>query len=162
MRDPVDTRMIGHLTSLGTLGNARVPKEADVGGQPPMIVVTRPDDFDSDNDGIPNAWETAHGLNPNLATDAKLLNPIGYTYIEQYINEIAINHAATDLEQQRRRLGRARKVDNRHAFVRRYRLTSWAAAQAQAAWSRSRRTTPHVFPCISGATAVATAEKVPH
>jgi autotransporter-associated beta strand protein/T5SS/PEP-CTERM-associated repeat protein len=94
MRDPVDARLIGHLTSLGTLGNSRVTKEADVGGQPPMIEVTRPDDFDSDNDGIPNDWETAHGLNPNLATDAKLLNPIGYAYIEQYINEIAVNHAA--------------------------------------------------------------------
>jgi autotransporter-associated beta strand protein len=93
VRDPVDIRLIGHLTSLGTLGNSRVTKESDVGGQPPMNAATRPDDFDSDNDGIPNAWETAHGLNPNLDTDAKLLNPIGYTYIEQYINEIAVNHA---------------------------------------------------------------------
>ena len=93
VRDPVDTRLIGHLTSLGTLGNSRVPKEADVGGQPPMIVVTRSDGFDSDNDGIPNVWETAHGLNPNLATDAKLLNPIGYSFVEQYINELGAIHA---------------------------------------------------------------------
>ena len=73
VRDPVDTRLIGHLTSLGTLGNSRVAKEADVGGQPAMTVVTRPDGFDSDNDGMPNTWETAHGLNPNLAADANLI-----------------------------------------------------------------------------------------
>ena len=93
VRDPVDTRLVGQLTSLGTSGNARVLDETVVGGQPAMTVVTRPGGFDSDNDGIPNTWESAHGLNPNLASDAKLLNPIGYTYVEQYINELASVHA---------------------------------------------------------------------
>ncbi len=65
-----------------------------MGGQPTMTVVTRPAGFDSDNDGIPDTWETAHGLNPNLASDRNLINPIGYTLIEQYINELGANHAA--------------------------------------------------------------------
>jgi autotransporter-associated beta strand protein len=93
VRDPVDTRLVGQLTSLGTLGNARVLDESVVGGQPTMTVVTRPAGFDSDSDGIPNTWETAHGLNPNLATDRNLTNPVGFTFVEQYINELASIHA---------------------------------------------------------------------
>ena len=94
VRDPVDTRLVAQLTSLGTSGNARVTDESVVGGQPAMTVVTRPAGFDSDNDGIPDTWETAHGLNPNMASDANLTNPIGYTFLEQYINELASVHAA--------------------------------------------------------------------
>ena len=43
---------------------------------------------DSDNDGIPDEWETAHGLDPKKASDAKLLNEEGYTNIEVYLNSI--------------------------------------------------------------------------
>ena len=65
--------------------------------------------FDSDNDGMPDNWETVHGLNPNDATDAGMIvkhgksvltydgsdvpgtedRYKGYTYIEYYINEIS-------------------------------------------------------------------------
>lgn len=45
---------------------------------------------DTDLDGMPDAWETAHGLNPNDATDRNLctlsqLNA-GYTNLEYYLN----------------------------------------------------------------------------
>ena len=44
---------------------------------------------DSDNDGMPDAWEKANGLNPNDASDAvKDCNGDGYTNIEKYINAI--------------------------------------------------------------------------
>ena len=44
---------------------------------------------DSDNDGMPDEWEKANGLNPNDATDANGdLNGDGYTNIEKYINAI--------------------------------------------------------------------------
>ncbi|MDR2840549.1 MAG: polysaccharide lyase [Paludibacter sp.] len=44
---------------------------------------------DSDNDGMPDAWEKKYGLNPNDASDAvKDLNGDGYTNIEKYINGI--------------------------------------------------------------------------
>jgi pectate lyase len=55
---------------------------------------------DIDNDGIPDAWETAHSLNPNDPADATKIVPAGgskgdrhqgYTYIEFYINELADN-----------------------------------------------------------------------
>ena len=53
-----------------------------------------PDGFDTDNDGIPNAWETANGLNPNDAKDglAFTLDSKGwYTNIEVYANSLVEN-----------------------------------------------------------------------
>ena len=44
---------------------------------------------DSDCDGMPDAWEKKHGLNPNDPADAvKDMNGDGYTNIEKYINGI--------------------------------------------------------------------------
>ena len=44
---------------------------------------------DTDNDGMPDAWEKANGLNPNDPGDAILdCNGDGYTNIEKYINAI--------------------------------------------------------------------------
>jgi hypothetical protein len=41
---------------------------------------------DSDRDGMPDAWETAHGLNPKDASDAtKDANGDGYTNIEKFL-----------------------------------------------------------------------------
>ena len=44
---------------------------------------------DSDNDGIPDVWETANGLNPNDASDAtKTASGTWYTNIELYANSL--------------------------------------------------------------------------
>lgn len=44
---------------------------------------------DADKDGMPDEWETKHGLNPNDASDAsKDLNGDGYTNIEKFIHNI--------------------------------------------------------------------------
>jgi hypothetical protein len=66
-----------------------------------MGIITHPDQVgglpeyngtpyvDSDNDGMPDAWEVKYGLNPNDASDANGdLNGDGYTNIEKYINGI--------------------------------------------------------------------------
>jgi hypothetical protein len=47
---------------------------------------------DSDNDGIPDAWEIAHGLNPHDASDSPKLakNGGGYSNIEVYLNTLAL------------------------------------------------------------------------
>jgi len=46
---------------------------------------------DSDNDGLPDAWETAHGLNPKNASDSPAIakNSGGYSNIEVYLNSLA-------------------------------------------------------------------------
>jgi hypothetical protein len=88
-RDAVELRLVGQLSSLGTKG-AIIADESDVGGQPAMTQVTRPAGFDTDGDGIPDTWETAHGLNPNSASDGNGdYTGDGYTNVEKYLNELA-------------------------------------------------------------------------
>ena len=41
---------------------------------------------DADNDGIPDEWETKHGLNPKDAKDAAAIAKSGYSNIEEYLN----------------------------------------------------------------------------
>ena len=55
---------------------------------------SRPADFDTDKDGIPDAWETANGLDPNDASDALTysLDSKGYyTNLEVYANSLVEN-----------------------------------------------------------------------
>jgi hypothetical protein len=55
-----------------------------VGGYPDYRGAPYPD---SDHDGLPDEWETQHGLNPRDAADASRdLNGDGYTNIEDFIN----------------------------------------------------------------------------
>ena len=49
-------------------------------------------DTDTDNDGMPDYWETATGSNVNV-DDAMQIDSTGYTLIEQYLNWLADNHA---------------------------------------------------------------------
>ncbi|MBW1696397.1 MAG: dockerin type I repeat-containing protein [Deltaproteobacteria bacterium] len=44
---------------------------------------------DSDNDGMPDAWERANGLNPADSTDHNRVMSSGYTAIEEYCNVLA-------------------------------------------------------------------------
>jgi MYXO-CTERM domain-containing protein len=91
-RDAVDQRLLGQVRSLGTSGAivGGDDGEAAVGGQPAAPETRRPAGFDSDGDGMPDAWETAHGLDPASAADATLDGTgDGYTNVEKYLNELA-------------------------------------------------------------------------
>ena len=101
--DDVDTRYFdeaknGIATYKGSVtGKAgRIDLVSDVNGYTEETFGTgsRPDGFDTDNDGMPDAWETANGLNPNDASDAKTytLDSKGwYTNIEVYANSLVEN-----------------------------------------------------------------------
>ncbi len=83
-RDAVDERIIGYLKSLGTKG-AIFKTEADAGGQPKLNSGAKV--LDTDGDGIPDAWEVSHNLNPNNAADANTKTPgSNYTNLEVYLN----------------------------------------------------------------------------
>lgn len=45
--------------------------------------------IDSDGDGMPDAYETAKGLNPNDSADGTTVTASGYTNLENYLNGIA-------------------------------------------------------------------------
>ena len=70
-----------------------IDKVSDVNGytEANFGTASRPVDFDTDKDGIPDAWETANGLDPNDATDALTysLDSKGYyTNLEVYANSL--------------------------------------------------------------------------
>ena len=45
----------------------------------------RPDGWDSDGDGMPDAWEDANGFDKNNAADGNYVNAEGYTALEKYL-----------------------------------------------------------------------------
>ena len=90
-RDQVDSLIVAEVASRGTQGRY-IYRETDMplinGGLGKVTGATAP--LDSDADGIPDAWETSHGLNKNLKADATAFsttNP-GYLNIEVYVNSL--------------------------------------------------------------------------
>jgi hypothetical protein len=94
-RDAIDTRVINNVLNTtnapGGIG-ASAPPAAELNGVLTAPQINRPAGWDSDNDGMPNAWETAHGLNPNSPganPDWKLdFDNDGYINLIEYVNEI--------------------------------------------------------------------------
>ena len=89
-RDQVDSLVIADVKSLGKSGKLWTDQTATgltnqgygtlAGGTAPV---------DTDKDGMPDAWETKYGLNPNDPSDATGdFDKTGYTNIEKYINGI--------------------------------------------------------------------------
>ena len=106
-RDGTDTRYVeeakeGTVTYTGsktgikgipdTINDPEGEQDAACPSFPELTAESRPAGFDSDGDGMPDAWETANGLNPNDASDAityTLDTAKGwYTNVEVYMNSI--------------------------------------------------------------------------
>lgn len=96
MRDAIDARVVAQVkTDTGFYVN----RPEEVGGYPARTVTAEDEGrVDSDQDGIPDDWETAHGLNPNSpADDLDSIKPAtndpkdpnyGYSWLEVYCNEL--------------------------------------------------------------------------
>lgn len=107
VRDAVDERIIRSVRT----GEATYVKEAKVHTSPyvkrrlpdesfKLGIITDPQQVgglptyqgtpnkDTDADGIPDEWESAHGLNPNDPKDAVLIREDGYMNIEWYANSL--------------------------------------------------------------------------
>ncbi|WP_316795560.1 polysaccharide lyase [Pedobacter agri] len=106
-RDPVDTRVIKQVKT-GKIEfiegvklpekdfeHRRLPKDSykmgiitdvsQVGGYPEYKGTPYKD---SDNDGMPDAYELKNGLNPKDASDAAKISKSGYSNIEVYLNSV--------------------------------------------------------------------------
>ncbi|RZL50254.1 MAG: polysaccharide lyase [Pedobacter sp.] len=106
-RDPVDVRVIEQVKTGKIVykdgiplpekdfEHRRLPKDSykqgiitdisQVGGYP---VYKGTPYVDSDDDGMPDAYETKNGLNPKDATDAAKITKSGYSNIEIYLNSV--------------------------------------------------------------------------
>ena len=89
VRDTLDKR-IAHEVLTGTVnyGNSGIiDSQTDVGGWPALNTLPAP--MDTDQDGMPDDWETGRGLNPNDPSDRNGDdNSNGYTNLEEYLNEL--------------------------------------------------------------------------
>ncbi len=84
-RDSIDARIISEIET----GQGRIiDSQNEVGGWPAYETGAAP--VDTDSDGLPDAWENAHGLDPhNPADQAADRDGDGYTNLEEYLNELA-------------------------------------------------------------------------
>ncbi|MDC2256118.1 pectate lyase [Bacteroides thetaiotaomicron] len=103
-RDQVDARIIeevkgGYATYEGkgykekgrpikdkTIACGIIDSPSDVGGWP--VLKSKTASLDSDQDGIPDTWESIHGLDPNNPSDGNKINETGYTWLEIYLNSL--------------------------------------------------------------------------
>ncbi|MGF1924607.1 MAG: polysaccharide lyase [Bacteroidia bacterium] len=106
-RDPVDTRVIKQVQTgkIDYIEGVKLPEKDfehrrlpidsykqgiitdinQVGGYPEYKGTPY---VDTDNDGMPDAYEKKVGLNPNDATDAPKISRSGYSNIEVYLNSV--------------------------------------------------------------------------
>ena len=84
-RDSVDTRLVNQYNT-NTGNNFIVASETQVGGFPTIANGTPC--TDTDHDSMPDAWETARGLNPNNAADRNTIASNGYTNLENYLSGV--------------------------------------------------------------------------
>lgn len=90
-RDPIDTRVInGVVTNTGpTAIGPAAPNPAELAALLATPTVTRPAGYDTDRDGMPDAWEIKMGLDPFDPADAWYdYDNDKYLNVTEYLNEL--------------------------------------------------------------------------
>jgi autotransporter-associated beta strand protein len=106
-RDQVDDLVVSQIKTLGNgptgtgAGTAgpdgglyTSQSQTGLGNSGYGLLNSGPAPLDSDQDGLPDFWETATGSNP-IAFDSMSLAPDGYTLLEHYLNWLAEPHIIT-------------------------------------------------------------------
>ena len=87
-RDSLDAKWIGFVNNVST-APATNPAYTTSASFPTITGASPP--IDSDNDGMPNSFEQANGLNTANAADRNNIVPsgtyAGYTWLERYLDE---------------------------------------------------------------------------
>jgi hypothetical protein len=83
-RDSVDQRVVDDVKNkTGKI----IDNPSEVGGWPELKSEAAP--LDTDNDGMPDAWEDAQSLNKDDSSDGNLdQDGDGYTNVEEYLNSL--------------------------------------------------------------------------
>jgi pectate lyase len=86
VRDTVDERIIANI--IQQTGEI-IDSQNDVGGWDRYPKERRPEGWDRDRDGMPDAWEMSHNLDPNDPEDRNSdADRDGYTNLEDYLNSL--------------------------------------------------------------------------
>lgn len=95
----VDETLKGTFTYKGSKSNlgGMIDNESDAGGWPNFATETRPSDWDTDHDGLPNWWEKAFGLNENsnagdFSDSNSDTDKDGFTQLDNYLDWLAQPH----------------------------------------------------------------------
>lgn len=84
VRDAVDARVVAGVRDRT---GRQIDSQAEVGGWPELRSLPAP--RDGDGDGMPDAWERTHGLDPDTADANGDRNRDGYTNIEEWLADLA-------------------------------------------------------------------------
>jgi hypothetical protein len=95
----IQETLTGTYTFMGSKSNLGgiIDHQNDAGGYEDYPEFTRPADFDTDHDGLPDWWENMHGSNPNSAqgdfTESNAdPDKDGYTALEDYLEWMSVPH----------------------------------------------------------------------
>jgi hypothetical protein len=101
-RDTLDQRIVenvrnrtGRIIDVQGAYPHGTPYDQTVGAWPALASLPAP--VDSDHDGMPDSYETAHGLNPNDAADRNGYASNGYTNLENYLNGLTMAGQGNDI-----------------------------------------------------------------
>ncbi|MFC0780703.1 polysaccharide lyase family 1 protein [Flavobacterium sp. HJSW_4] len=101
----IDETLKGTFTYKGSKSGlgGMIDNEADQGGWPNFPSETRPADWDTDHDGLPNWWEKAFSLNENSPagdfSDANSdVDKDGFTQLDNYLDWLAQPHYFINLK----------------------------------------------------------------
>ena len=84
-RDAAEARLVAGVRDRT---HRRIDSQQQVGGWPTLSGPAAAPD--KDQDGMPDAWEKTHGLDPASALDRNAdRDSDGYTNLEEYLNELA-------------------------------------------------------------------------
>jgi len=88
-RSPIDKRIIDTVLTFTGTAPITAPNAAEWASLTSGTMATRPAGWDTDGDGMPNAWELKRGTNPNVADNNGSVAGNGYTNLENYLDSLS-------------------------------------------------------------------------